>query len=169
MTEDPFTITYDALWDMVEDSQPLMDLLRPGNLVKLSDRQPIKDRLADADVPELLLVPTGASPLLRRNSSSAQCTRTYSWIITTGDMRVRNRLFPVEWALFSAMTSYCLVLNQLVWDNTRFVENCQLLTATDGETVQENNRGLKGWSAVWTCQVQMVFNLAQLQGFNNGD
>jgi hypothetical protein len=163
---------YSALWALAEESRPLDLLVKLGNRIRFDsayNRDPIKQNVQVSDLPELVLVPLGTNESnLHSSSCSSMVTRTYSWIISTGDYRYVELLAPVEWALFCAMANWKNVLLGLTWNGSTFVKDANLIELTDGFSNTENNRGIKGWSSVWNCQVTMYLTTQHLIDFNEG-
>jgi hypothetical protein len=95
--------------------------------------------------------------------------RTYQWLLSTGDFRINMRLFPVQFALFSAMLDWETVLSTLTWRNKKFVLKCAYGTGHEGLSIPTLNRNIKGWSSIWACTVDMQFQSDDLRFFNIGD
>jgi len=106
-TTDPFTQVYDKLWAILEANTGFTALVKKGNRIKLSgDKEdPIKKQISDADTPEVLLTVTGGELYQRRTSTLSLHTKQYSFVVTTGTLRVNKKLFPIEWAIMRAFDS----------------------------------------------------------------
>ncbi len=170
--ETPFNMVFNRLWEMAETSVPLAELVRVGNRIKFNqdtNRDPIKQNVNNADLPELTLVMTGgADPNLHFNSCASAISRTFSWALATGDFRYTYLLGPVEFAIMSAMANWQTELSGLTWRGELFVKDCNITDLSTGFTNQESNRGIKGWSAVWSCVVKMMFTTQKLKDFHLG-
>lgn len=173
--QDPFQLVFDALWALVDGSVPLTALVKPGNKIRFNvtdDRDPIKTRVGDADLPELILTTEGSTELnIHSTSNTSHIYRQYAWLLSTGDQRLNYRLFPVQWALFCAMTNWGNVLSVLEWPATtgkKFVKSVNYISATEGQSDADRNRGIEGWSSLWRCEVKMYFATADLLAFHNG-
>jgi hypothetical protein len=160
-------MTFAALWQLVDDA-PLFDkLVKTGNRIRFNldtNRDVMKDKVADADLPELMLLTSGISAVNMHSSScTTMITRRFSWVINTGDMRVQYRLYPVEFAIMCAMANWKSLLGGLNWNGELFVKKCDLVSAENAqvETVR-GGRSLLGWSALWTGEVTMVFGTRTL-------
>lgn len=169
---DPFTLVFDALWALAEASVPLSTLVRQGNRIKYNDsydRNPEKPAIEDADLPELILVTTGAAEgNYNINSCDAKLTRNYSWLLTTGDMRVSYRLYPAQFAIWCAMANYATVLPLLNWNgNLNFIKNLSMPSIGEGLLTPEQNRNISGWSSVWNITVDFYLPLQALKDYNN--
>lgn len=164
--QNPFAKAYDALWALAEESALLTSLVRAGNRVKFNHTRPfhpVKQEVSEADLPELALASATSSANLHNTSSSSMIVRQYTWLLSTGDMSITNKLMPVEWALFAAMTNWKLVLGALTWNGEHFVKRANVVSIDNGFADPERNRGITGWSAAWTCEVEMHFATADLQ------
>lgn len=168
----PFALVYNALWTMAEASYPLTQLVRPGNRIKFNQTgqsDPTKRQVSNADLPELILVTTASNANIRGTSSSSMIIRQYDWIIATGDTSTVNKLLPVEWALFCAMCRWPYVLGPLKYPSDApdgFVKRANILSVNSGLTDPERNRGIMGWSSIWSLEVEMHFSTEALEQFN---
>lgn len=162
MEDDPFVQTYNALWDLAENSQQLTDLVKPANRIKFNqsgppNRHPIKTQVSQADLPELVLVSTGLEASMHSTSSSSSCIRRFEWIISTGDMVIVDKLLPVEWAIFAAMAAWKTTVSVLTWNGLSFNKRMDITSVDNGLTDPSRNRGVQGWSALWRCEIEMHF------------
>lgn len=168
-TSNPFSDVYDALWDLAEASDLLTSLVKPKNRVKFNQTRTggtIKDQVSEADLPELVLVASGSSCNLHDTSSSSRITRNYEWIISTGDLRINNKLLPVEWAIFCAMLDWPTVLASLQWQGAGFIKRTAVTDISTGQSDAERNRGIAGWSSIWGIEVEMHFQTSLLRQVN---
>lgn len=166
--ENPFGKVYEALWEMAMSHVRLADMVPEGNRASYgslaSAMDPVKKVIASADVPELVLVPSGiTSGNLHANSSQSMVQRRYSFITSTGDFRARKLIFPIEFALCCALADWKQTLGVLSWHGKTFVKGCNLIDAAEGLAAVEQNRGLRGWSCVWSCSVDFWFDTATLR------
>lgn len=171
----PFSLAYDALWELAENSERLTSLVRLKNRIKFNhtgQSSPIKDEVSNTDLPELVLVSTASSGNLHETSNTSRITRQYEWIIATGDTRVQASLLEVEWALFAAMVNWPAVLGALRWPDDAvdgFCKRTNILGINSGLTDPERNRGIIGWSSIWAIEVEMHFWSAQLRQVGQPD
>lgn len=162
----PFTLIFDGLWALLESNPQFVLDVPSGNRIKYNipqNRDPFKQQVAVADLPEVVLVCTSAQGFLHNSSSTCRCVRGYSILISTGDFRVNELLHQVEWDVFTAMFNWRTALSSLKWNNKSFIKRLDLTQITQGLSDKERNRGIQGWSAVWGCEVEMVFNNTDLQ------
>lgn len=172
MATDPFTLVYSALWDMLEANAEFADMVKVGNRIRfdIEKRGVLKPDVSTADLPEVILTTFGGSLNLIDTSSSSKVTRFYQIVISTGDLRLAEYLNPLEWAIFRAMVGWRTTLGALRWKDKSFVKRANVTTGSEGESDPERNRGIKGWSALWTIEVEMHFATADLAGdaFDSG-
>lgn len=161
---DPFTAIFAKLWEMVERHPRLPEMVKPGNRIKLNkpnDRNPTKEHVQEADLPELLLTTDGGTVRLHNTSSSTKVVRRYSWIVSTGDQRVNYKLYPVEWLLVEALADWQTQISPLTFKEKTFAKRLDVLDVNEGWTRPEN-RNIKGWSALWKCEIEMHFKTQDL-------
>jgi hypothetical protein len=168
-SDDPFSLVYNALWDLLEASPEFEDAVREKNRVKFvgsNNRSPIKDRVQTADLPEVRIVPTTIFPHIQRSSTSSSVDITFEIQTSTGEQVLDQplTLFPVQWCILMAMSNWELHLKQLTWHNDHFVKLAKPTEASLGVSDDDLNRGVKGWSAVWACSMQLWFTTTYLQG-----
>lgn len=163
---DPFSLVYRALWDLAASQESFTSLVSLRSRISFGDNEnhtPLKNVIASADLPEVILAPTGGICNLHSTTSSSMITKRFMWLISTGDYRIdAGCLFPVEFALIRAMCNWKSALTSLTWAGARFVKRCDMLEVSEGDSDPERNRGLKGWSAMWACEVEMHFSTALL-------
>lgn len=164
MENDPFSQVFSALWAMVEGCQAFTDLVPVGNRIRYdqNSRDPIKAVVQAADMPEVILVSDGLTANLHATSSTSMCIRRYTWLITTGDLRINEFCNPVEFAVFRAMLRWKEVLCELTYKGQPFVKRANVVSVTSGTSDPKQNRNLLGWSALWSVEVEMHFNTSDL-------
>ena len=161
----PFSLTYDALWDCAEASTELTGLVRLSNRIKLVSEKvgsPFKDQISQADLPELLLVQTTGSANLHQTSNSSSIIKQYDWLISTGELSSIS-VMALEWVLFAAMTNWKEYLGGLTWNDASFIKRAQITGISSGLTDTDRNRGVRGWSSIWGVEIEMHFPTATLQ------
>ena len=167
----PFTIVFNGLWSCLESNPNFVSDVPQGNRIKYNipaNRDPIKLTVAAADLPEVVLVCTSAQAFLHDSSSTCKCIRGYSWLISTGDFRVNELLHQVEWDVFVGMFNWRKVMGALQWNGKSFVKRCDITQITQGQSDKERNRGIEGWSAIWGCEVEMIFNNTDIAAILGG-
>ncbi len=162
---DPLSQVYTSLADLARASVPLQSMVKVGNLLRFdspTNRDPKKEILADADLPELVLLPDTGAFGLHATSSSSKATRQYTWKINTGDFRLAYRLNPIEWMLACAMAGWKSALGPLTWRGEHFVKRLDAISVSSGMSDPLRNDGIQGWSSVWQCEVEMHFRTSDL-------
>ena len=164
----PFDLVYDALWRLAL-AGGVDQLVSPGNRVRYdqADADPLKREVSSVDLPELILVPETLNANIHSTSHTSMLRRNYSFLLSTGDMRLAKPggLHAVEWALFRGMHGWRTELTRLVWpagSDWHFVKNANVPDARSGLSDRERNRNILGWSAAWTCQVEMHFRIGDM-------
>lgn len=165
MTPNPFTLVFDALWEMPLTHPLFVSMVKEGNRIRFNtpSRDPLKQTVAGADLPEVILTSEGLSAALYNTSSTTKCVRKYSWLISCGDLQINEVLFQVEWAIFVSMLSWKEKLAALTWHDEHFVKRADVTSVTNGQSNAEANRGIRGWSALWQCEVEMHFKTSLLK------
>lgn len=164
---DPLSLIYAALWDCLEANTALASLVRPGNRMKFlgTVRDPLKDKIGDADTPELRLIPTGLPQVTyRADSSNARFTQGLQIGLATGDQRVDYRLFPVQWEVMRALSAWPTFLDPLTWNGFTFGTGA-LVSVTDspqGVVDADLSRNIVGWSALVNLTVMFAVPMTVL-------
>lgn len=160
---DPFSMVYNALWEMVERNKNLATYIPVGNRIKYDDVAAIRASNEDADTPELALLSGGGSFGDTDNSSQRSCVREYIWALTSGDLKLNTIFNPIQWELFRSMNDWECVLCSLTWCNCAFVSNCRIISAEDSSINHELERDILGWTSLWNMQVDFQFPKASLK------
>lgn len=158
--QNPFVIVYDALWALALSNKNLEKLVKPGNRISFGSAKndsPIKDVAGHADLPELLLTQSTATANIHNSSCGIKVVRAYTFILNTGDYRLSANLSQVEWALLCGLCNYKAELLELKWNDKNFVIRPDVVSIATGESDQQRNRGIRGWSAAWSVEVEMHF------------
>ncbi len=131
------------------------------DLTATDSSRPIRDNVQDADTPELLLAPVSTTYGVGFTSTGTMMTRRFAIRLTTAQQIVHEKLFPVQWALFAAMSRIHRTNNKL---GLAFV---QKLTLVDDRTALTDldgaQRGTKGWVSLITIDVAMQFTNDDLE------
>lgn len=161
----PINIVHDSLWGLADASALLQSLVRLTNRIRFNQpgyEDPQKPAISDDDLPELSLFIQRMNGKLRSNSSGSELTATFNWVISTGDFSISRTAAPVAWALYCAMASWPSVAGALTWKGKTFIKRVDLQDVQFGLLEREQNRGIRGWSAVWGCEVYMSFTTSDL-------
>ena len=154
---DPFTLVYVRLWELLEGNSRFASLVPSNNRIKFFDiRHPQKSRMSDADTPEVAIQSSNAEINMFRDSCSTEIIRQYEILIRTGDQRMNERLHPLEWSIIAAMKDWKTELTGLTWYDLQFVSEARFVNPASSFFDDEEMRML-GWSAVWITEVVMDF------------
>lgn len=163
----PFLQVYDALLALAVAHPLLAEMVRAGNRVTFGTglanvEQPIKEVPAVADLPEIILKSNGiVTGNLHNTSSTSILKRRYSFIVTVGTYQIAQ-LLELEFYLVCALCNWKETLTALQWNDKAFVKNANLSDVSEGLADTDNRRKLRGWIAVWSCELDFVFNTAEL-------
>jgi hypothetical protein len=168
---------FNEFWALVDASPVITELVKPGNKIRLSNppndntnRDPVKVSVQEADLPELILSSEGSvESNITASSCSTLCRRQYSWLLSTGDFRISLHLLPVQFALFAVMTKAPERLFSLQWHGAQFVRKFQYGALSEGLSNPQLNRGIRGWSSMWKCTIDMYFVTDELRLYSEGN
>lgn len=160
----PFTMVYGELWQMLLEHPRFVRDVKEGNRIRFDkERDPLKETVQDADMPQVTLVGTTGSANVMDTSSSSKVVRQYTFMISTGDLRYTEILGQVEWYVFCALCGWKGRLGRLQWDGQNFVKRVNVVSVVNGINDAEANKNLLGWSAAWSIEVEMHFQTSTLQ------
>lgn len=160
----PLVQVYDSIVDLLRSRERLRGMVRVGNVLRLTgdDRSPFKEETLSADYPELRVITTDATPHLQRTSNSTTIVKRYEVQVSTGDQRV-ELLLAIEWEIHRALSSWSTGLGELTWMDKQFVKLARPTQVQDGVSNVDLNRGVTGWSSIWTYEVEMWFTTTDMQ------
>ena len=162
---DPFSLTYDHLWSLVEADSELAEFVKPGNRIRLDKHDPLKRAIGAGDVPELVLRPLGgADHPLNVTSNQFELNPRWDWVITSGDYLITKKLFPVQWRLFIVMAKFQKASGALTFNEKPFIKNVTLTSHESGDVRPESNRGLQGYISVLAFELKCRFDKSLLEG-----
>lgn len=167
---DPLSQIYTALFDLANNSERVKRSVHVGNRVRyddLKDRNPNKRNVAVGDLPEIVLWPVSHTVNLHSTSSSSSITSQFSWMISSGDLRIAKIHNPTAWALLCAMTRWKETMGQLTWSGVNFVKSVNVLSAAVGMSDSDANRNIKGWSSIWVIEVLSIFKTSHIIDYND--
>jgi hypothetical protein len=126
-------------------------------------RDPLKDRVLDSDLPELQLTSAGSLQVnLSFNSCGTMIMRRFAWVISTGDYRLQDRLYPLEFAILCGMLKAQRTLGSIQWNGSSFIKNVRIIDGSNGILDPTLNRGINGWTALWNVELEMHFKQSDL-------
>lgn len=155
---DPFTQVYDALWVLVERNNALQMYLQPRNKIKYDEPNEPKPNIGDGDLPELALLDSTINfNTVPTDCSNESLAKDYVWAITTGTYQIQPLFNELTFELYRSMIDWESSLMQLEWYDCKFVHRCRLQSGDSGTLMRDIDRGVSGWSALWTVKVDFVF------------
>lgn len=163
---DPASLVYDSIWATLEAKSAFTDLVKVGNRMKFNDsapRDPMKREVLTEDKPEVRVVGLKSDMHLQSSSNSSFWDITYSIQIATGERRITRVLFPVMWAIYRAMADWPTTLAALTWNGKTFVHYAKPEDSSEGIDALLLNRGIVGWSSIWTYEVRLHFTTEDLR------
>lgn len=156
----PITQVHRAIWTCLEARADLMALVKPGNRIKLTNRNRPPARkfsLRRGDLPEMRVERAASLPWDGRATDLDYFGMQYLILLATGN-RVDDNLAEVEWALNRAMAAWRThIRDPLTWKSKPFANSVKW---TGGRVTLEDvkaNRSKRGWSAAWDVKVDMWF------------
>jgi hypothetical protein len=158
---DPFTQVHRAIAKAILADARVAEQVKANNVVTWDNtRGPIKERLTTADLPELQLRAGTLAVNLGSKSCGTELTRAYSLVLNTGEQQLSVNLYPLEWALIGVAyrLKFEYLLSGLLYKKRSFVTDCNIVSAEAGLSSADDNRGITGWTALWTLEVQMNFS-----------
>lgn len=162
MADNPLNLIHEAAWTAAEADTELSTLVLPGNRVKFDERSAVKKNIQDADLPELIFIPRSGIGNFSATSSTVSFEMTFDWLISTGDFRVNHRLYPVLWALYRSMAIFQGTAGGIQYKSKKFINGVFFQNASVGESDPERNRGISGFSSIFSLMIRMSFNKGEL-------
>ena len=151
---DPFTILYTAMEAELRAACPTIVSWNSS-----TDPEPAPV----TRVPELQLRPTFTMVMLGASSNQTDVQRTFQILINSGDQRLGQGIFPIEWRLLGCLYRMKYeILDNLTYQGHTFVHTVEITAANVGLSNADQNRGIKGWTALWDVVVHMSFSPADL-------
>jgi hypothetical protein len=161
--KNPFEMVYSGIWDLARQNPALMEWIPEGNQIDFESWIGPKDDLADADLPQLTLLPSSTFSNLRSTSTSTRVQRVYTWALLTGSFEINCVYNKIQWELFRAMVDVCNCLLTLEWNEEKFVKSANFQTSTEGTFFGDDNKLIRGWSLGWPIEVGMEFTRSKIQ------
>ncbi len=165
LADNPIRLVYAAIWEMLEAKTEFTNLVKIGNRIKYTnttgDRAPDKDTVSDADLPQVRVTHTGIIPHLFRVTGGSSLVIRWETEVASGDQRFATEL-DVAWAIYRAMTGWATHIQTLTWKDETFARLYRA-QENDADFMKVNaDRGISGWSSLWTGEVEMWFSTTQL-------
>ena len=161
----PFTMVYSELWAMLMANPRFIRDVNQRNMIRFDlsgDRDPLKDPVQVADLPEVALRAATATANVQETSSSSKVVQTYEILISSGDYRYTEILAQIEWYIWVSLIGWKSRLSALKWHDKTFCKRLNVTSVRQGLSDPTANRNIVGWSAVWAAEVEMHFTTQDL-------
>lgn len=129
-----------------------------------------RDVSTEADLPEILQLATLVTPQMSFTSSAVGILATYDLMVNSGSWNLSTKFNPLRWALICAFTDmlFSNEVHNISWNDKKFVTDMDFLGGSVGLSDVSENRGIEGWSAVFSFTATMTLNRADVIAFNQG-
>lgn len=165
MATDPYTLAHDALWAVLEANSDFTTLVPSGNRIKFSgdDRHPIKDKITTADTPDVRIT-MRVLTVRETGASNGEFDRIqFNIELATGDQRLTTRAFPIIWAIRQAIFAGDAILSAIEFNSkTNWISCAEPGKVDFGISDDGEARGIVGWAAVETLELQLFFSKTDL-------
>lgn len=161
----PFSMVFSALWTALLNHPKFTTDVKDRNRIRFdseTDRDPLKDQVQAADLPEVAIIASTGNGNLHDTSSSTKMVRQYALMVSTGDYRYSEILSRVEWYMLAALLGWKSQIATVEWNGQKFVKRVNIVSTQAGMSDPRLNRNITGWSTVWAVEVEMHFNTADL-------
>jgi hypothetical protein len=167
MEADPFTQLHAELEAMLQRSPAMRKAMGP----KIKNFGSTYDVNTEADVPRIILEPTGGPGNINAASGYVTMEYTYNVLIDSGNQDIAKVLNPVLWALFAAIASALAAsgLTALQWRGKSFVKHFAIGSANVGVPNPQLQLGMRGMTAVCAIAFSLGFNKNDLAAFAAGE
>ncbi len=162
---DPYTLVHDGLWAVLEANAAFIAAVPEPNRIKFSgtNRSPIKDKITTADTPDVR-ISMRMLTVRETGTSNGEFDRVqFNIELATGDQRLTARAFPIVWAIRQALFAGDALLHAIEfnsktdWISCSQPGNIEFAIANDAD-----NRGIIGWAAVASVELQLFFSKTDL-------
>jgi hypothetical protein len=165
--KDPFSKIYDALWATLDADAEFVCRVRPQNEIRYAGtaRNPEKEDVQPADLPEVRIVAAGWRQNLYATSDTTSVVRCWQIQVRTGDRRLEAQVYPVEFEILRAFAAWDTVaggLKGLAW-NGQDLRCVPVFRTGCEETLDPRAASIAGWTAVLTVSVEIWFSTAGLK------
>jgi hypothetical protein len=170
--KDPFSQAYSLQARMAMSNPSVAAMVKPANCLLFTlptgSKQvlPLKREIGEGDVPELRILPKGATINPSRDSDHVSWLQKYDWQVATGNMDVEASMFPLSLALLCSWMQWHKLFGQLTWQGSAFVHVAAISECQQGITIEDEARGIRGWASVFATTVDIWLPIAVLKTFN---
>jgi len=159
-TKDPIHQVLESVWITLRANTTLTTLIPTGNQVDYTstDRDPEKQGLLSADLPQMRVVLKGLQGQIPATSSSCTLTIEIGIELLAGDKRFEILTSPI-WEIYQAMSHYRQYIFQAVTYNTENpVKKMMPLKAEIDLNEKRDPPTPAGWVGVWACALELFFS-----------
>jgi hypothetical protein len=170
--DNPISLVYNALAEMLTCNKHFQELVREGNLIRFCGKDDEVNRSiakvasgvanTNTDLPEVRIIPRGSTPHIQNTSHTSFLTVRFEIQMSTGTYNLDKVLFPVQWAVYRAMANWFVVVSQLKWKDRNFVHLTRPVSGQDVISDTDLARGIVGWASLWACEITMDFKTIDL-------
>jgi len=161
--KDPITQAYEYLYNQVKNDDRIKEMCNKGNFISIITKKlnPFKSGRTEGDMPELALVPVGASVMLSATSTSAEFQKRFQWQLATGNWNAGDDLFPVEYELVRVLArTKANMSNDSACPRTLW--QLELSEITNSDQDPDINRNKDGYSALVEISCTIHIDLRSL-------
>lgn len=168
-SRNPLTLIEIAFWEMLESRADFCEMFPPNNRIKMRDlkrRDPVKSNIAAGDIPQVGVFPTNIVPRYHASSNSSVLTLVWEVRLLSDDIRPYHALIPSCFIVFRALADWEPTLGAIVWPLGSGKKPVKIVRSNGtllGENMPEENKGVKGWAALWTGETEIWFDTADLK------
>lgn len=164
--ENPLRQIFNATKTLLQANSDLIALVPDGRRwvgwIGSSRAPEVDEGLSPADYPRVRIVPVKIKPHLQRTSNGSSLDVIWQMQVATGDQRLQT-LLDIEWAVYRALLTWETYLrDSLRWSGKEFVKLARPLETETNLNDRKQNRGTRGWSAIWTGETQLWFTTSDL-------
>lgn len=129
------------------------------------------DTNTEADVPRIILEPTGGPANINASSNLVQMTYAYNVLIDSGNQSTNAMAHPLLWALLATIATALPAsgLTALVWRGKSFVKTIAVSQTTVGAANPLLNLGTSGKQAICTLTFGLAFDKTDLKNYAEGN
>lgn len=158
---DPITIFFDGFNDVLNANPTIGSLIRSNNIIRFGNPIGLKNAIQHGDLPEIVITPTGYRQEDLGTSGTCRLSEAFDVWIETGKKDV-SQITCLTWELFKCFETFnASKAGELTYNGHRFIELLRFGSGSQAQTSINQNRGIDGWSAVWTFTVDMFFPISE--------
>ena len=169
--QDPFSWSYDRLFNLLESHEPFYSMFKKGNVIRWDDgkNNPQKDGVTTSDYPWVTLRDTNFNGI-QQTSSTHMWNQTYDLMVTTNNWHIR-RINNLKFRAWQALMYWKQRVNLAPYTQENYVRP-NLIThvvVSSGQQGQAQNVSIgekpqipEGWSALFQVDVRLHFETRDL-------